>query len=1178
MEQTDIIGNIIGNRYRIEDLLGGGGMGVVYRATDRFTGDEVALKQVQMSPIGSSFVIDDTQVDFRLALAHEFKTMASLRHPNIISVLDYGFDDDEMPFYTMELMQAPQPLTTLAHELDMTQQVRYLVQLLQALAYLHRRGVFHRDLKPDNVMIDEEGVLKVLDFGLALVRNQKDPAQNATGTLAYMAPETLQGNPPTTATDLYAVGVMAYEIFVGHHPFNVRDINLLLHDVIHALPDFEGADIRTDVMHIIQRLMMKSPEDRYQTAQEVIKLLSGLVDEKVANESLAIRESFLQSADFVGRELEMEQLEERLKKTINGEGQAILIAGESGVGKSRLLDELRTLALVNGANVVRGQGISEGGSPYALWRNTLRWLAMVRPPTDLEASVLKPLIPDIADLIDRPVDDPPELSPQAMQARIISIMESLFEHQPSDKPLVVILEDVHWAGSESLTALEHIVEHLSDTPIFIVASYRDDEYPTLPDVLNLPVISLKRLTNEAIMELSTSMLGDAGQQVQVVDLLQRETEGNIFFVIEVVRALAEETGSIDSIGKRTIPGQIFEGGLKTIVNRRLEHVPTQYRQLMQLSAIMGRQIDIDLVRTLNDHLPNLQRVDIDEWLETLSDAAIITVVDNQWLFAHDKLREGLIERITSLEMRDMHRRVAEAIETVYDDQPEYTVSLAYHWRNAGDTNKELAYVTRAGEQALTNGAYEESIDYFHRALHIAGKSKLTPLTRATLLRKLSAAYVAMGNLAEGGAILRESLALYGYPAPTESELSRKLIGQLSTQIMHRTLPFIFMERKSDQRDNLMEAAAAHEQLVELAYYTNNSMMGLYASLRTLNIAELMGSSKHLGRAYGAVSYVSILVNQAISDMYYRKGLKAAYDHGDSLSIARTHQVSTLRYVAKGKWEEAESELKQALKIYDELGDLRFWTSGAQTLGEVYYFRGEFQKSIDIRKQIYETALRYGDTQAQGFGLRGQAMNLLIFGELDEAETLAQSAVSRYSASDDQIGEADSWGLLALINLRQERYRRALVNAEQVIKLATEQAPTSYNLIISYYSTAETLLSLYERDNGTEHQKLADFITPLLDVFKTYTRRFEIGKPRYNLYLGRWLWLTGKRKQALNTWEHGLASAKSLAMPYDEALIQYEIGSRVDDATRRDEMLKQAIKAFDQLGATYDKERAENVST
>lgn len=1156
-------GKIIGHRYHINHQLGGGGMGIVYHATDRFTGQDVALKQVLIDA-PDSFKIDNSAVDYRLALAHEFKTMASLRHPNIISVLDYGFDEKNQPYYTMELLTDAQPVTVVAQSLDLSQQVHYLVQLLHALAYLHRRGVFHRDLKPDNVLI-QDGVVRVLDFGLALVRNQTDPAQNATGTLAYMAPETLKGLAPTPATDLYAVGVMGYEIFMGRHPFNVQDVNLLIQDVMATAPDFEGATIGADVMMIIERLMLKDRDDRYQTAQEVIDIFTELVEEPIVHAPHAIRESFLQSAEFVGRELELGQLTDRLQQAIDGQGQAILIGGESGVGKSRLLDELRTIALVQGTDVIRGHGITEGSSPYALWRDTLRWLVMLNDVTPMEASVLKPIIPDIDTLVGCEVDNPPELSPQAMQARIIALMESLFERHPKENPLVVILEDVHWGGSESLKALEHLAIHISDAPVMIVASYRDDEYPTLPDVLNLPVIALKRLTSDEIMALTSSMLGDAGQQSQVIDLLKRETEGNIFFVIEVVRALAEESGSFDSIGKRTIPAQVFDGGLKTIVNRRLEQVPTQMRELMRLCAIHGRQIDLDLVHVMNDHLPHLQQVDIDEWLEILNDAAIISVIDNQWQFSHDKLREGLVLNVVGPDARDYHRQVAEAIEAVYGDVSEQMSVLAYHWRRAGDTHKELAYVTQAGEQMLANGAYEEAVEFLQRALNLAGTSKLTPLTRASLLRKLSSAYVALGNLADGADTLREALTLYGYPAPTEDEMNRMLLGQLGTQIAHRLLPFLFMESKVDQHDELIEAAAAHEQLVELAYYSNDSMMGLYASLRTLNISELIKPSKYLGRSYGAVSYVSMLAHNQIAKLYYRKAIDTAEAQGDPSSLARTHQVSALRFVSRGEWSEAEESLETALAIYEELGDLRYWTSGAQTLGEVYYFRGEFQRSIDIRKRVYDTALRYGDTQAQGFGLRGQAMNLLIMGEFDEAEQLAQAAVSRYSASNDQIGEADAWGLMALVNLRQERFRRALVNAEQVIKLVTDRAPTSYNLIIAYYASADTLLTLYERDNGSEHDKLTLLIDPLLAVFQSYARRFKIGKPRHRLYLGRWYWLTDKQKQARKLWDEGIKAADELNMPYDRALLQLEMGIRTDNGA----FIDQARSTFEILGAKVD---------
>ena len=166
------ISGSIGGRYVLEQKLGEGGMGAVYRATDRLTQETVALKQVSIPGEKLQFAAQASNGksdSFRLALAQEFKTLASLRHPHIISVLDYGFDNARQPYLTMELLENAPTLIEAGRDRPLSYQIELLVQLLQALAYLHRRGIIHRDLKPDNVLVID-GQVKVLDFGLAVAR------------------------------------------------------------------------------------------------------------------------------------------------------------------------------------------------------------------------------------------------------------------------------------------------------------------------------------------------------------------------------------------------------------------------------------------------------------------------------------------------------------------------------------------------------------------------------------------------------------------------------------------------------------------------------------------------------------------------------------------------------------------------------------------------------------------------------------------------------------------------------------------------------------------------------------------------------------------------------------------------------------------------------------------------
>ncbi len=412
---------IIANRYELLEKIGEGGMGTVYRCADRLTQNIVALKSVVDPELQVAMLNDENEA--KIALAREFKTLASLRHPNIISVLDYGFDEKGAPFFTMNLLEQPRTILQAGKQATVTTKIGFLIEVLQALTYLHRHGILHRDLKPANILVSNDQA-KLLDFGLA---SQRGIYENIAGTVSYLAPEIFRGQEVTPRADLYAVGLIAYELFVGYHPFASPNILHVIQQVLNENPDLEplidseyvhqvpldddlpnntwiaqtatlviSHDIQQEInanphqtqslpvlrsdinslAAIIGKLLDKNPDNRYQTAQAVIEDLCSVMDYPIPPETQSIRESFIQAAKFVGREAELDQLLASLKSAKSGDGHAWLVGGESGVGKSRLLDELRTSALIEGALVMRGQGVSSGSKPYQIWENVLRMLLL----------------------------------------------------------------------------------------------------------------------------------------------------------------------------------------------------------------------------------------------------------------------------------------------------------------------------------------------------------------------------------------------------------------------------------------------------------------------------------------------------------------------------------------------------------------------------------------------------------------------------------------------------------------------------------------------------------------------------------------------------------------------------------------------------------------------------------
>ncbi len=1062
--------DLIGKRYQPESMLGQGGMGEVYRAVDRLTGQRVALKRVKSLGERKEAALPQDSMNFRLALAREFKVLASLRHPNIISVLDYGFDDERQPYITMELLEEADDFLGAAKDEELTRRIALLIQLLQALAYLHRRGILHRDLKPSNVLVAQDGELKMLDFGLAI---EPEKAEGLVGTLDYMAPEILQGQQATAAADLYAVGVMAYQLFTGRHPFDTDNIQKLLWDVLNSMPDLSfitatstmprvsvedmegaktlnvsdeieqitapvdmdsmptvqldkpvsqpdtddlvisfGAALKAEdessdgtkvegesaLAAIIGKLLSKTPQTRYHSANDLITDLANAVGIPVPEESAAIRESFLQAAAFVGREAELNQLEAALNLAEDSLGSAWLVAGESGVGKSRLLEELRILALVRGIMVLRGQGVTDGGLPYQLWREPLRRLVLTTDISDLDASILKEIVPDISDLLGRDVADALSLEGKAHQERLLGVITDLFQRQT--QPVMILLEDLQWA-TESLEVLKLLSGMVGNLPVLLVGNYRHEERPNLPDDLpGMKVLRLERLSPDSIADLSASMLGEAGRDPTVLKLLRRETEGNVFFLVEVVRALAEEVGGLDNIGRKTLPTNVLSGGIQTIIQRRLERVPENGRKLLRLAAVYGREFDLKILEQVKD-VP-----DLDDWLTTCVNCAVLEVQDGRYRFAHDKLREATLAGIPASVRPSLHRQVAEAIEQVFPNMQEQAGVLVQHWRAAGEPVKEFDLLQQAGDYALHISAFGEAVTYFERALQLQADvdtAANNPVIAASLRVRLAEALHFTGDYAAAEKQIEEGLKLY-----------RTLDNKAG---MARALTI--------RGDNLWRSGD-YAPAIEVCAQS----LDLY---RELN--DQVGVARILNRL-GMISFDQ--GDYARANEQIKEGMAAADEAEDRAT--RAISMNNLGAVAlrQGDYEAAVRYFERNLAMCQESGERWKIASVLTNLGTLSGIQGNLMDANRYFEQALSMCRTIGDRRGVALALDNLGFVAQLQGNYDQASRYLEESLSLAQAMGNRPGSASSLLNLGHVSVAvgdslhaHEQYLQALHIAREI---------------------------------------------------------------------------------------------------------------------------------------------------
>ncbi len=1093
----------------------------------------------------------------------------------------------ELRRVTVLFVRVPDPAADLAGAQE-------LFAALQTLVYRYE-GTINKS------SVDDKGTMLVVAFGLPPLAHEDDAARGVQAALGIAARLTPAGV-------VVQIGIAGGRVFCGAVGSELRREYTMIGDVVNlaarlmqVAPRFRGGilcDAATATAAASSLAFSALDPILVKGKIELVAIYQPTPSKTGAPTPSTAGEEPGERSVIVGRVAERALLGGLLLGVRAGRSAGVLIEGEAGIGKSRLVDDLLDQAADLGVRVLRGSGDAiEQATPYHAWGPVFSRLFQPHAPDDpaaVRAAVratlagepewgrLAPLLNAVLPL-DLPENDlTAQMSGQVRADNTRALLRSLLAAAARRAPLLLVLEDTHWIDSASW-ALIAAVEGIA--PLLRVYSTRPVGDPAPPEVRalratpGLQYLPLAALPPDETLALACTRLGVQTLPEAIGALIREKAEGNPFFSEELAYALRDSglirihdgVCSLDPAAGDP-RAFAFPDTVQGVIISRIDRLAPQQQLTLKVASVIGR---VFAFRTLYDIHPI--------WADRVRLAADLDVLDRLdltpldvpgpepgYIFRHIITQEVAYGLMLFAQRRALHQAIAEWYERgAGGDVTRLYPLLAYHWGKAEIADKTLFYLRRAGSSALGQGLYQEAAEWLRQALAAVGSDGPA---RVHDLRQLGEAYYGLGRMTEARDCLMQAVALLGYPVPdTAAGLVRAIGREIARQTRYRLMPPPATHDPA-QRALLGEAARAYERLGEIAILGSEALPAMHAFLNTLNRAEQAGPSPEVARGYATMSGAAALIPAPwLAALYGRRAWATARRVRDLPAWIWVLQLRGYYALAHGYWPAAERTLIQAGVLAARLGDHRRRLESEGLLAVSYYYQGEVTRSLRMNQALVEEAAEQGDVQVQILSLLWRVEVALPRGDAVGAQGAVQAAVRLLGQSPSRGEEIPTYGLLALTLWQTGDHSAALVAAGEAAVRIARTSPTLVYAMGGYAGAAAVYLAAWEADGQHSPQRRA--AQQACAALRGYARVFPIARPRAALYSGQAAWLAGRPAAARTAWGHALRAARRLGMPYEQALAHAALGHHAT-GPRRAAHLARAAALFRGLGATADLARVQ----